>query len=167
MTMSKWRAVRSDKVGIGQYADGRRWTWSVLSEPEGEYKAARDAVEPDSSSWEYGLYAYTVTDKEPEHLFDTGPETVVIVSSDLSHYLPYEDAQAMDSGTVSEMLRLDGPLEHDQACGATPANGLLLCARRREMRARLLGMCNSGDTAGYRRRVVGYAAVAFLEHDAS
>jgi len=92
-----------------------------------------------------------------------GPETVVIVSSDLSHYLPYLDARSVDAGTVQEILRLDGPLTHDQACGATPANGLLLSARRREMRAHLLGMCNSGDTAGDRRRVVGYAAVAFVE----
>jgi hypothetical protein len=95
-----------------------------------------------------------------------GPETIVVVSSDLSHYLPYDDARALDAGTVREVLRLDGPLTHDQACGATPANGLLVCARRREMHARLLGMCSSGDTAGDRRRVVGYAAVAFIERDA-
>jgi AmmeMemoRadiSam system protein B len=92
-----------------------------------------------------------------------GPETVVLVSSDLSHYLPYDRARAVDRVTVDQILRLDGPLSHDQACGATPANGLLVVARRRGLVARLLGMCNSGDTAGDRGRVVGYAAVAFTE----
>ncbi len=92
-----------------------------------------------------------------------GPETVVVVSSDLSHYLPYDEASVIDRATVAQVLGLDGPLTHDQACGATPANGLLVCARRRGLTPRLLGMCSSGDTAGDRRRVVGYAAVAFSE----
>ncbi len=92
-----------------------------------------------------------------------GPETVVVVSSDLSHYLTYDDAEAVDSGTVDQVLRLDGPLTHQQACGATPVNGLLLAAHRRGMKPRLLGRCSSGDTAGDRRRVVGYAAIAFVE----
>lgn len=92
-----------------------------------------------------------------------GSETVVVVSSDLSHYLPYDEAAAVDAATVDRMLALDGPLTHEQACGATPANGLLLTARRRGLTATLLGLCNSGDTAGSRRRVVGYAAVALHE----
>jgi len=76
-----WREIqlgKRDKVGTGEYANGKNWTWTVIGDPKGRYKAARDAVEPDSSSWEYGLYAYTITDKEPEHLFDTGTEAVVI-----------------------------------------------------------------------------------------
>lgn len=92
-----------------------------------------------------------------------GPETVVVVSSDLSHYLTYEQAAAVDAVTVDQVLALDGPLGHEQACGATPLNGLLLAARRHGLRPRLLGACSSGDTAGDRRRVVGYAAVAFDE----
>lgn len=89
------------------------------------------------------------------------PSTLLVVSSDLSHYLPYERARAVDEATVAQMLRLEGPLSHEQACGATPVNGLLLNARRRGRVPRLLGMCNSGDTAGDRHRVVGYAAVVF------
>jgi len=92
-----------------------------------------------------------------------GPETVVVVSSDLSHYLTYEQAATVDAVTVGQVLRLEGPLGHEQACGATPLNGLLVAARRRGLRPRLLGACSSGDTAGDRRRVVGYAAVAFDE----
>ncbi|HQR27605.1 MAG TPA: AmmeMemoRadiSam system protein B [Nocardioides sp.] len=91
-----------------------------------------------------------------------GPETVVVVSSDLSHYLGYDEARRVDQATLAQVLRLDGPLTHHQACGATPANGLLVSARRHGLTPRLLGSCSSGDTAGDRRRVVGYAAVAFV-----
>jgi AmmeMemoRadiSam system protein B len=92
-----------------------------------------------------------------------GAETVVVVSSDLSHYLRQDQARAVDEGTVAEVLGLEGPLHHSQACGATPVNGLLLTARRRGMTTRLLGMCTSGDVTGDRRRVVGYAAIALTE----
>lgn len=92
-----------------------------------------------------------------------GPETVVVVSSDLSHYLPYAEARRVDESTVAQLLALDGPLTHEQACGATPINGLLVAARRRALQPVLLGMCNSGDTAGDKARVVGYAAVALAE----
>ncbi len=99
------------------------------------------------------------------HALWGGPETLVVVSSDLSHYHPYEVAAELDAATVEQVLRLEGPLTHGQACGASPLNGLLVAARRRGLHPRLLGMCNSGDTAGDRRRVVGYAAVAFSEPD--
>lgn len=92
-----------------------------------------------------------------------GPETVVVISSDLSHYHPYEQAQEIDGRTVDQLLTLAGPITHDQACGATPANGLLVAAARRRLTPRLLGLCNSGDTAGDKRRVVGYAALGFDE----
>lgn len=91
----------------------------------------------------------------------TDVQTLLVVSSDLSHYLPHEQAKAVDTATVDQIVRLGGPLSHEQACGATPVNGLLLNARRRGQTARLLGMCTSGDTAGDRNRVVGYASVAF------
>lgn len=89
-----------------------------------------------------------------------GPETVVIASSDLSHYLPYERANLVDTRTVHQMLRLDATLTHEQACGADPVNGLLLSARQRGLTPHLLGRCTSGDTAGDKERVVGYAALA-------
>ena len=89
-----------------------------------------------------------------------GPETVVIASSDLSHYLTYQQAVEVDAATVTQMLRLDAAITHDQACGADPINGLLLSARTHGLTPHLLGRCNSGDTAGDERRVVGYAALA-------
>lgn len=90
-----------------------------------------------------------------------GPETVIVVSSDLSHYLPYDLAQAVDQETVQNILSLKGSLTHQQACGGTPANGLILAARRRRLKPELLDLCNSGDTAGDKSRVVGYASFIF------
>ncbi len=93
-----------------------------------------------------------------------GPETLIVISSDLSHYLPYQDARRIDDRTVRTILAFgDAPLDHEQACGATPINGFVLAARRRGLHAQLLDLRNSGDTAGSRDRVVGYAAIAFHE----
>ncbi len=92
-----------------------------------------------------------------------GPETLILISSDLSHYLPYEEARAVDSETVRRILALEGPLSHHRACGATPVNGLLLAARPHGLTPHLLEACNSGDTAGDTRRVVGYTSIAFTE----
>ncbi|MDZ7652957.1 MAG: AmmeMemoRadiSam system protein B [Burkholderiaceae bacterium] len=95
-----------------------------------------------------------------------GEETLVVVSSDLSHYLPYTAACAADRATVNAMLALESTLDPTQACGAAPVNGLLAFARRRRLRPELLDLRNSGDTAGDRGRVVGYAALALYEADA-
>ena len=92
-----------------------------------------------------------------------GPETLIIVSSDLSHFLSYNAAQTVDRQTIQRILYLKGPLTQEQACGGTPINGLLQAARHHQLQPRLLGLCNSGDTAGDRGRVVGYASIAFLE----
>jgi len=90
-----------------------------------------------------------------------GPETLVVISSDLSHYLTYDEARRVDAETIAQIAALDGPLDHMQACGATPVNGLLVAARRRGLHPTLLGACSSGDTAGDRSQVVGYCAFAF------
>lgn len=90
-----------------------------------------------------------------------GPETLIVVSSDLSHYLSYSQAQAMDHETVMRILSLSSPVSHQQACGGTPISGLLLAARQHGLPAHLLGVCNSGDTSGDKRRVVGYASFEF------
>lgn len=92
-----------------------------------------------------------------------GPETLILVSSDLSHYHPYAEARSIDQGSSKAILALSPRLDHQQACGATPVNGLLLAARRHGLLPRLLDLRNSGDTAGDRDRVVGYAAFAFDE----
>lgn len=91
-----------------------------------------------------------------------GEETLILVSSDLSHYLPYAAAERADAETLAAILRLQD-LRAEQACGATPVNGLLRVAQRRGLSPHRLDARNSGDTAGDRARVVGYAAVAFCE----
>jgi AmmeMemoRadiSam system protein B len=97
-----------------------------------------------------------------------GPETLIVVSSDLSHYLPYADAQAVDRATAKAILGLALDISHEQACGATPVTGLAHAARARGLKPELIDLRNSGDTAGDRQRVVGYGAFAFYEgeHDA-
>lgn len=96
-----------------------------------------------------------------------GPETLIVVSSDLSHYLPYAAAQDIDATTASRIVALDPHIAHDEACGATPVNGLLLAAARHGLRAERIDLRNSGDTAGDRSRVVGYGAFAFVGSDGS
>lgn len=92
-----------------------------------------------------------------------GDETLIVVSSDLSHYLPYETAQRADRHTVDAILKLDTHLIGEQACGAHPINGLLLAARNKGLKPHLLDLRNSGDTAGDKQQVVGYAAIALTE----
>ncbi|HYN78291.1 MAG TPA: AmmeMemoRadiSam system protein B [Lamprocystis sp. (in: g-proteobacteria)] len=88
-------------------------------------------------------------------------ETLILISSDLSHYLDYAAAQRTDGATTRAIERLEPEaLDHDGACGATPVAGLLLAARRRGLSVRTLDLRNSGDTAGPRDRVVGYGAYA-------
>lgn len=94
-----------------------------------------------------------------------GEETLIVVSSDLSHYLSYPAAQQMDATTAQAVLDLRTDLSHQQACGGTPLNGLLLAARYHGLKPALLDLRNSGDTAGDKRRVVGYAAFALYEDD--
>ncbi|MHB1216234.1 MAG: AmmeMemoRadiSam system protein B [Thiobacillus sp.] len=90
-----------------------------------------------------------------------GDETLIVISSDLSHFLPDALARKVDGGTVDAILALDPHLSHEQACGATPVNGLLLAARRHGLHPVALDVRNSSDTAGDPDRVVGYAAFAF------
>lgn len=92
-----------------------------------------------------------------------GPETLIVVSSDLSHYLPYDLAESVDMQTVQTILGMEGTLTHQQACGGTPVNGLIISASKHHMQPKLLDMCNSGDTSGDKNRVVGYAAFIFVE----
>jgi AmmeMemoRadiSam system protein B/AmmeMemoRadiSam system protein A len=92
-----------------------------------------------------------------------GPETLILVSSDLSHYHGYDAAREIDGATVRSIVELDAAIDHEQACGATPIAGLIELARRRGLAPQLLDVRNSGDTAGDRRRVVGYASFAFWE----
>jgi AmmeMemoRadiSam system protein B len=92
-----------------------------------------------------------------------GAETLIVVSSDLSHFLPYAAACRRDRATADGILALDARIEPEEACGAAPVNGLLEVARRRHLVPELVDLRNSGDTAGGRDRVVGYASFVFRE----
>ena len=91
------------------------------------------------------------------------PDTLVVISSDLSHYLPLAEARRVDEATIERILALRADIDHEEACGATGVNALLLAAGERGLRPRLLGAATSADTIGDPARVVGYAAVAFHE----
>jgi AmmeMemoRadiSam system protein B len=116
---------------------------------------------------DFKIVPLAVGDATPEEVAEViealwgGPETLIVVSSDLSHYLPYQTAQQIDQQTCAAIARLQTLTSHEQACGATPVNGLLLAARHHHLRPQLLDLRNSGDTAGDRERVVGYAAFTF------
>ena len=117
----------------------------------------------------FTLVPLAVGDATPEEIADVldlvwgGEETLIVVSSDLSHYLPYETARRVDQATAQAILELRQSISHQQACGASPVNGLILAAQRHCLKPELLDLRNSGDTAGDRSRVVGYAAFAFNE----
>lgn len=117
----------------------------------------------------FKLLPLAVGEASPEEVAEVldrlwgGPETLIVVSTDLSHYLPYDTAQRIDRDTVAAMLAFDTELDHLQACGAAPVNGLLLAARRHGLAPRLLDLRNSGDTAGDKKRVVGYASIGLYE----
>lgn len=87
--------------------------------------------------------------------------TLVVVSSDLSHYHSWRDAQQRDQDTVDLILQLEGHLRGAQACGSYAINGLLQVAAQRGWKPELVALENSGDTAGSRDRVVGYGGFAF------
>lgn len=90
-----------------------------------------------------------------------GGETLIVISSDLSHYLPYATAQRVDNDTAQAILKLRQPIAHDQACGGTPIGGLIVAAQKHHLTPHLLDLRNSGDTAGSHAQVVGYASFAF------
>ncbi len=91
-----------------------------------------------------------------------GNETLIIVSSDLSHYLSYDEARRRDQRTAEAIVRLDfAAIGRDDACGHRAIAGLLLVARRHNLQARQIDLRNSGDIASDRDRVVGYGAFVF------
>jgi len=88
-----------------------------------------------------------------------GPETLIVISSDLSHFLDYDHARKLDAATSEaiEQLRPEG-IDRVQACGRRSIQGLLSSARHQKLSAVTLDLRNSGDTAGTKDRVVGYGA---------
>jgi len=116
----------------------------------------------------FQLAPFVVGDASPAEVAEVlellwgGPETLIVISSDLSHYYDYRTAKRLDATTSAaiEALRPED-IGYEQACGRNPVNGLLELAKRRGLRARTLDLRNSGDTAGPRDQVVGYGAYAF------
>lgn len=91
-----------------------------------------------------------------------GPETLIVISSDLSHFMDYDSAVRRDRATSEaiEQLRYEDVKEGD-ACGRHPINGLLWLARRKGMEGRILDLRNSGDAGAPKDSVVGYGAYVF------
>lgn len=96
-----------------------------------------------------------------------GDETLIVISSDLSHFHGDAEARRLDGRTVAAILALEPHLSHEQACGATPVNGLILAARRHGLHPVALDVRNSGAASGDLDRVVGYAAFAFVPEAAA
>ncbi len=117
---------------------------------------------------EFSLVPLVVGDAGPEEVaevLDTlwgGPETLIVISSDLSHYHDYKTAQKLDRATSQAIEQLrPQEIEYDSACGRNPVNGLLHVARKLGLKAKTIDLRNSGDTAGTPDRVVGYGAYVF------
>ncbi|HIG40549.1 MAG: AmmeMemoRadiSam system protein B [bacterium] len=92
-----------------------------------------------------------------------GPETLIVISSDLSHFHTYAEAQQLDSTTADKILNLQSNLTGSEACGCRPINGLLYLAEQRGFGIRQIDVRNSGDTAGSHDRVVGYGAFSLTQ----
>jgi hypothetical protein len=91
-----------------------------------------------------------------------GPETLIVISSDLSHYHDYRTAGRMDRATSDAIESLHPEdIDVEQACGRAPISGLLVAAKKHGLRAQTIDLRNSGDTAGPRDEVVGYGAYVF------
>jgi AmmeMemoRadiSam system protein B len=114
---------------------------------------------------DFDLVPLVVGDALPEHVADAleavwgGDETLVVISSDLSHFHPYDEARRIDADTVERIARLEH-VQPEQACGCRAIGGLQEVARRKGLELELLDLRNSGDTAGGKREVVGYATFA-------
>ena len=117
---------------------------------------------------EFSLIPLVVGDTSAEEVSEVlerlwgGDETLIVISSDLSHYHNYNTARAMDSETCIAIEQMNpAAIHYDQACGRNPVNGLLLAAKKHGLHAATLDLRNSGDTAGDKSNVVGYGAWAF------
>lgn len=117
----------------------------------------------------FSLVPCVVGAAEPEQVANLlqqlwgGPETLIVISSDLSHYYDYATAQQLDATTTQAILNLTPEqIQDHQACGSLPIKGLLLAVARLHLQVQVLDLRNSGDTAGDKKSVVGYGAYHFV-----
>jgi AmmeMemoRadiSam system protein B/AmmeMemoRadiSam system protein A len=161
-------AVRIDREAIGAV---RALAQVVTSDPAHALEHSLEVQLPflQKVLGDFALAPFAVGDASVEEVAEVierlwgGPETLMVVSTDLSHYHSYDEARAIDGATVRRIAALATDIDHDEACGATPLNGLLHSARRKQLSMKLLGVCNSGDTAGGKDRVVGYSSFGLYE----
>jgi len=158
---------------------------AILSELENNYPYVQflDAAHEQEHSLEvhlpflqkilddFTLIPILVGDAEPEQVAALlnelwgGDETLIVISSDLSHFLDYETACKTDSETTQLIEHFEyNKIGSSQACGCMPLRGLLKLAQNKNMSIQTLDLCNSGDTAGSKDRVVGYGAYALFEN---
>jgi len=117
---------------------------------------------------DFSLIPLVVGSTTPEEVCDVlemvwdGDETLIVISSDLSHYYDYDTARRLDRATshAIETLNPDA-IEYECACGRIPINGLLVIAKKLGLHPQTIDLRNSGDTAGPRDQVVGYGAFVF------
>jgi MEMO1 family protein len=162
--------VPVDQTGIEAIADLPQVTISVAAHAQ-EHSLEVHLPFLQSLLSDFSLIPLAVGGASPEEVAQVldrlwgGDETLIVISSDLSHFLPYAEAKQVDNTTAEAILELNTHLVGEQACGAYPINGMMLAAKRHGLVPHLLDLRNSGDTAGDRNRVVGYGAFAFVEPD--
>jgi AmmeMemoRadiSam system protein B len=117
---------------------------------------------------DFQLVPLVVGEVRPEEVAEVlevlwgGEETLIVVSSDLSHFLSYSQANQMDTATARAVVELEpARIGYDHACGGIPMAGLMLRAREEGLSVECVDLRNSGDTAGPRDRVVGYGSFVF------
>lgn len=115
---------------------------------------------------DFTLVPLVVGQTEPDtveqvlNLFADDPDTFIVISTDLSHFLDYDTARHVDRNTSDTIEERSCTLNGEQACGCYPLNGLLKLARQHNWQVTTLDLRNSGDASGPLDRVVGYGAYA-------
>jgi AmmeMemoRadiSam system protein B/AmmeMemoRadiSam system protein A len=161
-------AIRLDRAALQSLADLKQ---VVSSDPAHAQEHSLEVQLPflQKMLGEFSLVPLSVgaaTNEEVAQVLERlwgGPETLIVISTDMSHYHEYDEAKRIDGATLARIQGLATDLDHDEACGATALNGFLGLCRDRKLAVLPLAACNSGDTAGGKSRVVGYSSFAVFD----